>query len=143
MPARILLYGRDSDLLQTRGGVLESAGFQVCVATKLLDIDACFISGRIDAMILCHTLSGEECRQALGMARRRNSGIKAILLAGNRSTLSEQELYDGIFEAFQGPGALIATVGRVLVRREPLEFRNLGGRAESDPDRLTRGRGLP
>ncbi|MFY9745362.1 MAG: hypothetical protein WA891_21390 [Acidobacteriaceae bacterium] len=121
MPARILLYGIDVSLLRTRAGVLESAGFQAGVATRLLEVEQFILSGPADLLILCYTLTPEECRQAIASALACNPEIKTILLAQIGPTSPHPGMYDAVFDACQGPGALIATVWRILTRREPDE----------------------
>ncbi|MGB9029250.1 MAG: hypothetical protein WCC27_03940 [Acidobacteriaceae bacterium] len=126
MPARILLYGIDAALLRTRAGVLESAGFQVAVAIRLLEIEQALLSEPSDVLILCYTLTPEECRQALESAEECTPGIKTILLMQAGFATSPQRLYDAVFDAWQGPGALIATVSRMLLgdeSEESLRFR--------------------
>jgi DNA-binding NtrC family response regulator len=133
MPARILLYGIDAALLRTRAGVLESAGFQVAVAIRLLEIEQALLSEPSDLLILCYTLTPEECRQALASALECNVGIQTVLLVQAGFVSSPQRHYDAVFDAFQGPGELVATVSRILTRNQPEKSHRLPASATQKP----------
>lgn len=60
-----LIYGRDAQLLETRGWVLERAGMSVSTATKLAQVEHFLTTEQVDLFILCHTLTPEEGTFAL------------------------------------------------------------------------------
>jgi hypothetical protein len=58
----ILVYGRDTCLLQTRGLVLQQAGYRVAVVQDWFETHA---HKTIDLVILCHSLTAQQRREAL------------------------------------------------------------------------------
>ncbi len=63
----ILLYGNDDYLLETRQLVLERVGF-IRTVSSFLALHEIISTRNIDILILCHSLSREECEHALAVA---------------------------------------------------------------------------
>jgi hypothetical protein len=63
-PPAILIYGHDTMLLETRRMVLENDGFHTWTAENSMDVAEAITSDRIEVLILCHSLTFEECQQA-------------------------------------------------------------------------------
>jgi hypothetical protein len=61
---RILSIGRDSLLLESRRLLLEASGCKVMSANGIEDAIARCAGQHFDAVILCHTLRGEEIKTA-------------------------------------------------------------------------------
>ena len=59
--ASVLIYGHNSSLLETRSWILEKAGFAVNRADSLAQVERLLAGGRKDVLLLCHTLSTEDC----------------------------------------------------------------------------------
>jgi hypothetical protein len=89
-PVSILLCGRDALLLQTRQWVLEAAGHQVETTTKLSEV--ALVSIPVDLLILCHSLSLDECGRIFALASTRWPRIRCIILPEGASFCSEQML---------------------------------------------------
>jgi hypothetical protein len=89
-PISILLCGQDSLLLQTRQWVLEAAGYQVRTTTEFSEV--ALESDPVDLLILCHSLSLEECGRAFALASTRWPKIRCIVLPEGASACSEQML---------------------------------------------------
>jgi len=109
----ILLYGKDRSLLNTRELILLRAGYRVFTASDLLEIDSVVQGESVDLLILCHTLTLEQCGRALAFGHSRWPFMKSLLLAATDSwcAAGKPEL---VFEAAAGPAELLATVGRLF-----------------------------
>jgi DNA-binding response OmpR family regulator len=112
-PPSILIYGRDYDLLETRRLVLQKAGFQAWTVTNLADAEKITVTQPSDLLILCHSLSVEECEKALAMSHSRQPGMKNLVLMG-AAPVRKLGQNDELMSSFDGPKALIATVNRLL-----------------------------
>jgi DNA-binding NtrC family response regulator len=110
-PASILIFGRDYQLVHTRSLILEKAGYHVRTASSLPDIHQLLSEPSMDVLLLCHSLSTEECDQALAMTQERWPHIQTIsLLSGSSGCTSE--LTDGVMNATDGPAKLIKEVSK-------------------------------
>lgn len=67
-PRRVLMFGRDVMLLDTRRMVLQSAGYEVSTGTQLSELDRAVSLRSFDLLILCHTLALDECGRALALS---------------------------------------------------------------------------
>ena len=113
----ILVYGRDSQLLETRQWVLERAGYRVATVTELSDIAQLVFLEQIRLLILCHTLSIEDCGGAVALVHIRWPQITTVVLIAGQSgcwSASSSEVVD----AREGPVKLLNTVAK-LVSSEP------------------------
>lgn len=112
-PARILIYGTDSHLIQTRQWVLEKAEFEVQIVEDLSKAREMLSTGTVDIFILCHTLSLEECHRALSLAHLLRPEMKNLILTAEQSECSEIH-EDEILTAFATPEALITAVTALI-----------------------------
>ena len=78
-PASVLVFGRDLQLVQARSLTLEKAGFHVRTAFSLPDIQQ-LSEPFMDIIVLCHSLSIQECADALAITRERWPQIQSIAL---------------------------------------------------------------
>src|ERR1700733_1078264 len=92
-PDRLLLFGRDANLLETRAMVLRSAGMTVDVA---VDIGA--FKGRItapgsiyDVVVCCYTATTAECNEIIPIANRTRTSLLML-----EHLLSPQALIDQV-----------------------------------------------
>ena len=110
---RILLFGNDFHLLESRQWVFESAGYEVYATTSFLALDHILgirpASLPIDLMILCHSLSIEECNRARSLARARFPRMEIVILAVNSCVLHSTE-GDTVVDTAEGPRTLLETV---------------------------------
>ena len=108
----ILMYGRDAQLLETRRMVLETSGHKVRTTMDLSEIDRIAAFQNFDLLILCHSLSMEQCGRALALAHSRWPSVESLILtagaAGCTTPLTER-----VLDAMQGPAKLISTVGQI------------------------------
>jgi hypothetical protein len=109
----ILLYGRDKHLLGTRLLLLQRAGYRVLVATELAQIDVLSRVEVIDLLMLCHSLTPEECGHVIDFCQFRWPFMKSLVLSALGSRC-EGKSPDRVFETSQGPAKLLATLGHIL-----------------------------
>ncbi len=111
-PATILMFGRDAQLLATRRMVLEMAGYCVLPAASLADFDRLASSNHFDLLILCHTLSREDCGRAVASKLSRRPSARGLTLtAGARGCAT---LLDQALDVLDGPAKLVSTVSQLL-----------------------------
>ena len=84
MKRRILIYGHDKSLLDTRAALVRSAGFDALSASNLNDVERLIEAEAIDALILCHTISPEEDEALLVKAWTVQPSMKALVLTANK-----------------------------------------------------------
>ncbi len=113
-PASVLVFGRDYQLIHTRGLILAKAGFHVRTASSLPDIQDMHSEPSVDVMLLCHSLSKQECTEALTLTRARWPQIQSIALVSGSSDCGSASA-DAVMEATDGPAKLISTVRKHLV----------------------------
>jgi hypothetical protein len=108
-PARILLFGKDPDLLSTRASVLRSVGM---IADIALDIDGFTDAGSLyDAVVCCYTATQAECKEIIAITTRNRTPLLML-----------QRLVE--------PLALIRQVTALVSQERP----GPGGAAAIDPD---------
>jgi DNA-binding NtrC family response regulator len=111
--ASVLVFGRDYQLVHTRGLILEKAGFRVRTASSLPDIQQLLSEPAMDVMLLCHSLSTQECNEALVLTHERWPRIQTIALVSGSSDCGSQSV-DTVIEATDGPAKLITAVRKRL-----------------------------
>ncbi len=109
----IVVYGHDQTLLDTRSWVLQGEGYQVLQALQRSDLEQAANQQPVALVVLCHTLTGEECDQSRVFLNCRPE-IKRLLITANRP-LSQETRSEAAVSAFDGPRALIDMVNRMLV----------------------------
>ena len=111
----ILLYGREPNLLQSRRWVFEVGGFQVSSAKNLDEARQIASRQPFDLLVLCHTLSQGECRDARAWARTLPD-MKRLMLVARRASGAELA-NEAVVGQFAGPRELVAVAHRVLASR--------------------------
>ncbi len=112
----IVMYGLDPDLLESRCLVLEAAGYLVCLCTKLIDVTHVIQTKKVDLLILCHSLSFEQSRDAATAMRALWPDIK-ILSLNNKGLTSHSAMKFETINDFLGPEVLITKISHILGRR--------------------------
>ncbi|HSY37412.1 MAG TPA: hypothetical protein VK814_16790 [Acidobacteriaceae bacterium] len=110
-PASVLVFGHDYQLVHTRSLILEKAGFHVRTAHSLPDLQQLLSEPSIDVMLLCHSLTIEECAEALTLTHQRWPQIQTIALVSGSSDCASASA-DATMEATEGPAKLISAVRR-------------------------------
>lgn len=106
MNQRILSCGNDEVLLQTRSLVLATAGFEVEVIVGVKGLLDRQFGSEVGLIVLCHTLSEQEQKQASRRLQLTLPGTPTLSLRGvwqGRDTRSTPAI-----DSFAGPKALIA-----------------------------------
>ena len=116
-PAAILVYGRDPALLETRRMVLASVGYDVTEAANLSQVKRTLSERPLDLLILCHSLSTDDCHHTLALATSRWPLMRILVLTAGASGCSTQ-LISEVLDAIKGPRELLSTVAK-LVKTEP------------------------
>ena len=99
-PTCILLYGKDSRLL-------ENAGYRVLATTDLSEDQ---LKPPVELLILCHTLSCQgEHGEVSETTRAIGRGVKILTMTADLPTMMT-EAGDHFLNAFDGPQTLLATV---------------------------------
>jgi DNA-binding response OmpR family regulator len=111
----IVIYGLDVELLESRGLVLEAAGYLVCLCTRLTEVTHLIQTKKVDLLILCHSLSFEQSRDAATAIRALWPDIR-ILSLNNKELTSHPAMRFEAINDFVGPEVLITKISHVLGR---------------------------
>ena len=111
-PTRVLVYGHDLALLETRRLLLEHAGFAVTIALDHRTATDLLTAQSFDLFILCHSLSLKDCEGALEFTRSLHPGVKNLILS-TAVTGCSGDTGDATLSAFAGPRTLIETVNQL------------------------------
>ena len=107
--AHILICGRDSNLLETRGLVLRKAGYRVSTTTQPIQ-QAPALNG-LDLLIVCHTLSTEERRNDLSVLACAAPQAPALCLTPHKGPV---EPHIPTLDSYQGPHEMLRVVNQLL-----------------------------
>jgi DNA-binding response OmpR family regulator len=115
MTKAILIYGNDPQLVKTRQWVLEVCGYEVWGASNFSTAQRTIQANRIDLLMLCHSLSNEECGRAITIFKPLWPRMKIMVLTAEfldrHSQLSIQ-----IFDTMDGPVKLVSTLEKLIHR---------------------------
>ncbi len=75
MIPRILLFGRDESLLNTRSSVLNGTGLPILRANSLEQVAAIAATHNIAMLALCHTVSASDRRKGIAMVRHHHPEV--------------------------------------------------------------------
>ncbi len=119
MPAQpiIVVYGHDPTLLDTRTWVLERAGYRVLQASQFSELEQAADSLSVDLVVMCHTLTPQQCEEARASLQRQQPATKRLLITTNR-LFSLQAMGEPVISAFDGPRALIDVIEKVLSAKD-------------------------
>lgn len=114
--ARVLCFSRDRVLGETRRAVLDRR-YDAVLAGSLETVGALTSSVLFDVIVLCHTLSVEDCQRCLEILSRvgRMAKIVAVTVEGG----SKQPTSDQSVRGLAGPQALLDAVQQVLLSSLP------------------------
>ena len=115
-PTRILVYGRDPSLLETRQLVLQTIGGTVEATTELEQAKRMLGDGSLDLLVLCYTLSLEDRNAILNSVEQLSPDLKVLILSADGPP--SNQTVDGDFSIFSGPGAFKSKVLRMLGSEE-------------------------
>jgi hypothetical protein len=115
---RVLILGHNTTLLETRGRILELAGYRVSSVLEIAVAQTALSSESFDLNILCNTLSSEQRRSVLTCARSLRPTMKTLILVDDRPMDLPLEANEDTFSVFEGPRGLLAAVDRILGRSQ-------------------------
>jgi DNA-binding NtrC family response regulator len=109
----VLMFGRDSLLLQTRQWLLQSVGYRAHIARELAEVEDVLSRGEVELLVLCHTLAGEECEQAIALLQRWSPSAKCLVLTANGCSCLAA-LCEESTQARDGPRKFVAKVTTLM-----------------------------
>jgi DNA-binding response OmpR family regulator len=112
----VLLLGHDESLLQTRRWLLESNGLQVYIATHFPALNQTLEDHDVDLLILCHSLTAEECERAVAIVESHPPKLKVLALTTASSDFPVEKV-DRVVNASDGPKTLLNIVARFMKNR--------------------------
>ncbi len=118
---RILLVSRDLMVLQTRKLML-GAYFEVCAAARVLEAKIFMAERSFDLIVLCYTLTEDDCEKILNAARAHSPESKILMLTVPGQAAGHLPLESYFLPAEQGPFILVKKSAELL----GFEFRSKG-----------------
>ena len=109
----ILMYGHDEHLLETRQWVLQSRGYRVVTMLHPSGFAAIPLIPPIKLLLLCHSLSPEECDAAIAIASARWAGVRSLILDPD-GTRAPSGLLGQLLHTMEGPAKLISVVSQIV-----------------------------
>lgn len=110
--SQILCYGADLQLLQTRGWVLEHAGFEVTLAIKTRKFEQLLLSGDFDLLILCRSLNSSQCDTAARFASVHQPELRVLSLCDDASAICSS---NGL-TPLDSPDVLLSSIEKALAK---------------------------
>ncbi len=121
MSPQVLVVSRDAMLLQTRQLIL-GAFFSVQGASRIREAGELISSRPYDLIILCYTLTPEECRSIIGLAAKQKRPARVLMLTPN-----------GIEAAGPVPGdAIMSEAGPYYLLKKSAEMLGVDIRAKAN-----------
>lgn len=84
--SHVLVVGRDPMLLHTRKLILGTY-FQVSTAGRASEAEAICAKKTFDLVVLCYSLSSDECQRIAGLVRRQEPRPKILVLSASEPSL--------------------------------------------------------
>ena len=80
-PSHVLIYGKDVTLVDTRGWILARAGFMVHCVMTADEAERMIREHWPEVLILCHTLSTEDCSRVKQIEMQGRPSMKTLVLS--------------------------------------------------------------
>ncbi len=113
---RVLSFGHDQSLLVTRQLLLEKSGHSVVCATNTSEFRTLVLRTTFDLILLCQSISSEECESASRFAREYAPEAR-LLLMFVRVGKCVPDHADVLLDAQAGPKVFLETTQRILTGR--------------------------
>lgn len=113
----ILMCGRNSELQRLRRKILERAGYSIFAASSNSEAITMLGTLPVDLLLLCHTLSTNECDELVRFTQDRWPQTKTLALSGIVSGCHDSQP-DATYFANEGPDLLLKQIHELL-NREP------------------------
>ena len=114
LPYRVLCFSRDPRLLETRHWVLEKRFDAVTILSIAAMEQQSSLGRSFDLVLLCHTLSAEECESAFAIARQSWPHAKILGLVASEPSACDPPLFDGVVPGLDGPRVLLDKAAEML-----------------------------
>jgi hypothetical protein len=108
-----VMCGHDQHLLATRQWVLQSRGYRVLTVAHPSKFASIPQNPPIKLLILCHSLSPEECDGATALATARWPEIQSLVLDSD-GTRIPAGLLGQLLHTLEGPAKLISVVSQIV-----------------------------
>jgi hypothetical protein len=108
---RVLVIGRDQQLLESRAWVMEKGDFEVLITTDLKQAEQLIAGKKVDFLMLCHSLGEEEATSIVRQVRIDRPNMPVLLLT---SIPRPFPLPVEIFDVRRGPRALLTRCAQVF-----------------------------
>jgi hypothetical protein len=109
----VVLFGRDVHLLESRKWVLQSWGYRALSIKRLADLDRVPLTPTVHLLVLCYTLSPEECTDAIARAKLRWPGVKGLALV-RHAPPEPAQVFDPVLHIPDAPARLARMVGELV-----------------------------
>ena len=117
---RVVCFGRDLELLRTRIQVLART-YDVVEVSSVDELEALAAEPAFDLVLLCHTLSPEECRASAELTQQRWPQAKVMVLITGASS-ARYEKADAVVMSIQGPAVLLQSIHQLMMRNDPSQM---------------------
>lgn len=107
----VLCFSRDQRLLETRGMVL-SKHYNAELVGSIPELKALSPDTHIDTVILCHSLSPEECDLSASIVRERWPKAKILAVSGERPSC--WTFADKVVSGIDGPSVLLQAIDSLV-----------------------------
>jgi hypothetical protein len=109
----IVMYGHDQQLLATRQWVLQTRGYRVFIVPHPSKFASIPQNPPMKLLILCHSLTPEECGAAIALATARWPGIQTLTLDADGTRMPDG-LLGQLLHTMDGPAKLISIVTELI-----------------------------
>ena len=109
----ILIVGTDEHLNATRQWVLQTRGYQVVAVARPELIQRVAKEAPVRLVVLCHSLTEQECRRAADSAARRWPGVKHLVLTAESQRMPTG-LLGQLLHTMDGPAKLLSMVSDLV-----------------------------
>jgi hypothetical protein len=115
----VLIFGRDTRLLESRKWVLQGWGYRVLSARYLSAINRLPLQPAVDLLVLCYSLTSKECESAIAHARLRWPEVKTLALVRHSSAryAGPGEPAPGLSQmakALDAPDPMVSLIGQLV-----------------------------
>lgn len=121
LPVSILCFGSDPTLVRTRQQIFQRAGFITRIAESKQELSRCFAQYAFNILVICHSVSTEECDAAKQLAHSQKA-LTLVLVLDRGAHTCNADAKDAMFQTTLGPEALLRAISQLLGNRseEPM-----------------------
>jgi hypothetical protein len=124
MPLTLLLCSNDMTLSLTRELLLTKAGYRVITSLNATDAVDLLTRHHFEGVVLCQTLSTEECEAIMAAASRLSEPVKTVLVTDQLLGLPSITKPTAVIPPFQSPRSLLRVVKETFVQPSDYSVRD-------------------